>query len=246
MGLQLALIYSLVLGSIQPAVEVANDLTLVRQPVFRRVPKSMISFLKKEFDLYKGSFTDIVYVARRVKPEISPIVLGLILLRESYGGDPLAVRYCSKWGKHKSGKRKGKPKCVEEFSCSDCWGKGHKNKKTGKFYSASYLRKNGLDLGRWQLRHNPHGWSWLRYYGRVTGQKVTIDCAFDTECARRAMVEAINYLDETRPRTCRRPSYRDAYQWIGGWNTCKAYRGHVDNLAKYEKKYQNKVRGKKK
>jgi len=244
MNTYLALMFTvqaLIAGPIQPEIvvePVMDALEQKRYPVRRKVPKDMIRFLEYEFDLHEGSIDDIIYIVRRVKPNVSPIFLASILIRESYGGDPGTVRYCVKYGKHKKGRRKGKKKCVKEYSCKGCWGKGHKNKKDGKFYSAKHLRKHGLDLGRWQLRHNPNGWSWLRHYGKVTGKKVSIDCAFDRKCARRAMIEAINQLDKERPRKCKKPRYVDEAQWIGGWNRCGSYEGHVERYLKYIKKYQ--------
>jgi hypothetical protein len=232
------LIQSMLMGPVQPAVKIIVDnIEQSRYPVRRKVPMAMIRFIEYEFDLHEGSVDDIVYVARRVKPNVSPILLASILLRESYGGDPGTVRYCVKWKKTtKNGKTKWK--CPEQYSCKGCWGKGHKNKKTGKFYSAAFLRKEGIDLGRWQLRHNPHGWSWLRFYGKKIGKKVSIDCAFDRKCARRAMIEAVNDLDKTRARKCRKPRFIDEAQWIGGWNRCGSYAGHVERYLKLKKKYK--------
>jgi hypothetical protein len=224
------------LSKIQDAVE------HVKYSVKRDIPPGMVEFINENFDLYDGSVEDIVYVAQRVDPDINPLILVSILQRESGGGDPNAVRYCAKYGKHKSGRYKGRTKCIKEYGCAGCWKKGHHNKRMGKFYSHKYFRKHALDCGRWQLRHNPNGWSWLRFYAKQTKQKVTIDCAFDQKCARKAMIEAINHLDSHRgKRKCRKPEYFDQFQWIGGWNTCGAYKGHVGRYLEYIKQYKKWV-----
>lgn len=229
-------------ATLSDVTEIRDALKQAKYPVKRDIPPGMVPFIRENFDLYDGSIEDIVYVTQRVDPDINPLILVSLLQRESGGGDPEAVRYCIEYGRHKSGRYKGKKMCVKEAGCGECWHDGHNNKRTKKFYSHKYFRKHALDCGRWQLRHNPNGWSWLRFYGKVTKQDVDIDCAFDQKCARKAMIEAINHLDSHRgKRKCRKPEYFDQYQWLGGWNTCGAYKGHVRRYLEYIKQYRKWV-----
>ena len=192
--------------------------------------------LQEEFDLTDEALPHIMQVHEETGQPLE--ILTSIVDRESYGGEQYATRFCMDWSTKETEDGKVKKTCPKQASCPTAWKTGciYRGKKhpeyTGKFFPPKHVRKNGLDVGPFQLRHSPT-WSWIRFYNKRYGTRHRKSCAVDWECATKVMIFAVNYLSNERgDKGCKRPEHIRKLQWVGHWNGCGSYRKHIRRYLK--------------
>ena len=189
-----------------------------------------LALMRDSYNFDDDILEDLLWVWARTGVDM--LTLGSIVDRES-SATRGAVNYCKVWGKPFYNEKKGRweKKCDKGGSC-------HKNCRQRR-----EVWKNHLDVGLWQTRDvvervgGPEGsrrwcgWSWLRKYRYVTGDKVGPDCALDRYCSRKLVVFVINTLQEYAPKigmSCgKRDPLPSEFQWLIGWNGCGSARNHV-------------------
>ena len=150
---------------------------------------------------------DVMWVARHTS--VSPFILGSVAWKESGGGRPWLVRYCTHWRSVTGGKS-----CARQRTCwKDCM--------------RPEVWDNRLDLGLWGIRDAPlPASSWLRRYARVTGKTKAPECPMQRRCARRLMAWMVDDVRKWEVRPCPWPCV-GANGWLGRWNGCGPCVAHL-------------------